>query len=269
MTSDTVHLSLDDLEGLGAINGVDVTLTDTGAGRPVLLLHGGGGPATVLPWADRLAASRPARVITPIHPGFDGTTRPDALTGVPHLASLYIALLEHLDLTGVTVVGNSIGGWITAEMATLAASSRVSGFVIVDGVGLEVPGHPVAVGLSPAELAQHAYYDPARFGIDPTALPPGRRAQMAANAQVLALYAGATMTDPTLADRLAAVSTPTAVIWGEADRIAGPEYGKALAHAIPGAQFEVLPKTGHLPQIETPDLLIDRVWTFITQRSRS
>ena len=56
-----------------------LTLTQRGEGRPVLLLHGGGGPLTVNAFADRLAAERPALVITPTHPGFNGTPRPEAL----------------------------------------------------------------------------------------------------------------------------------------------------------------------------------------------
>jgi pimeloyl-ACP methyl ester carboxylesterase len=52
------------------------------------------------------------------------------------------------------------------------------------------------------------------------------------------------------------------VVWGEADRIADPDCGRAYASAIPGAEYAVLTGTGHLPQIETPQQLIDTVWTF-------
>ena len=70
------------------------------------------------------------------------------------------------------------------------------------------------------------------------------------------------MTDPGLADRLGTISAPVLVIWGEADRIADPDYGYAFAKAIPGAEYKLLRKTGHVPQIETPDKLIDTIWTF-------
>ena len=55
---------------------------------------------------------------------------------------------------------------------------------------------------------------------------------------------------------------PTLVLWGEADRIAQPAYGRAFADAIPGAQFRVLASAGHLPQIETPEQLLEQVWSF-------
>jgi pimeloyl-ACP methyl ester carboxylesterase len=154
-------------------------------------------------------------------------------------------------------------------MATIG-SSRVSSYVIVDAVGLEVPGHPVVdfFSLTPAEIAQHRYYDPERYGIDPSTLPPEARQAMADNRATLALYGGRAMTDPGLAPRLATITTPTLVIWGEADRIADPDYGRAYANAIPGAQYELMTKTGHMPQIETPQQLIDVVRAFGETGSR-
>jgi len=247
-----------------------VTFTDRGQGRPFLLLHGGGGPQTVAAFADLLAAERSARVITPTHPGFAGTPRPEALRSVADLATLYHSLLAELDLSDVIVVGNSIGGWIAAEMA-LQNSSRVSGFVLVDAVGIEVPGHPIAdfFSLTPRQLAELSYDDPDRFGIDPTKLPPEALAAMAGNRASIAVYAGTAMLDPSLRERLAGVTTPTLVVWGESDRIADPAYGRAFADAIPGAQFLLLPNTGHLPQIESPGPLLDAVWTFAGTAGRT
>lgn len=242
---------------------VELTATARGEGRPVLLLHGGGGPMTVEPWAERLAGAVPARVLTPVHPGFDATPRPAALDSVAKLAATYVALLDAMELSDVTVVGNSIGGWITAEMM-LADSSRISGFVLVDAVGIEVPGHPVADfwSLTPSELAERSYFDPATYGIDPAALPPRVRAAMAGNRAAMEVYAGRAMTDPTLAGRLGGATSPALVVWGEADRIGDPEFGRAYAAAIPGATFTLLPGTGHLPQIETPDALLEVVREF-------
>ncbi|MGH7041834.1 MAG: alpha/beta fold hydrolase [Acetobacteraceae bacterium] len=248
------------VEGIGD---VDVTVSERGEGHPVLLLHGGGGPLTVTGWADKLAEARHARVLTPVHPGFNGTPRPGALDSVPALARLYVALLDRLELADVTVVGNSIGGWIAAEMAILG-SGRVSSYVLVDAVGIEVPGHPVAdfFSLTPAEVAQRSYHDPDTFGVDPATLPPQVREALAGNRDALAVYGGTAMTDPSLAARLAAVAAPVLVAWGEADRIGDPDFGRAYAGAIPQARFELLTRTGHMPQIETPDELIETVWAF-------
>jgi pimeloyl-ACP methyl ester carboxylesterase len=246
---------------------VPLSFSDQGSGQAYLLLHGGGGPLTVDPFAARLAASDGgARVLTPIHPGFNGTPRPEALHDVPGLAQLYVQLLETAGVQDVIVVGNSIGGWLTAEMA-LIGSPRVSGYVIVDGVGIAVADHPMVDfgSLTPAEVAQHSYYDPERFGIDPSKLPPQALAAMQANRATLAVYAGAAMSDPTLRPRLAAVTAPALVLWGEADRIADPDYGRAFAAAIPGARYELLHACGHLPQIEAPEALLEAITRFAGQ----
>ncbi|PRY28075.1 alpha/beta fold hydrolase [Pseudosporangium ferrugineum] len=241
---------------------MDVTFTESGRGRPFLLLHGGGGPQTVIGFADRLAAEHPARVITPTHPGFGGTDRPAELTTIAGLAELYVALLDRLDLREVAVVGNSIGGWIAAEMALLD-TARIASVTLVDAVGIEVPGHPVVdfFALTFPEIAQRSYYEPARFLIDPGAMTPQQQAVLAGNREALAVYAGKTsMMDPTLAPRLSGVTVPVRVIWGDHDRIADPDYGRAYAEAIPGAEFVLLPETGHLPQLESPERLIPLVW---------
>jgi len=246
---------------------VDLTVDDLGAGRPFLLLHGGAGPASVLPFAASFAEQRPARVLVPTHPGFNGTARPDDVADVPALAELYVALLDRLDLHDVTVVGNSIGGWIAAEIALLA-SPRVSGLVVMNGVGLAVPGHPVAdfFALSMDELTELSYHDPARFRLDPATVSDRQKAIMGTNRQAIALYGGSTMTDPTLADRLGQVTVPSLVLWGQCDRIVDPDYGKAYAAAIPGARYEPLERTGHLPQIESPALALAAIWNFADRR---
>jgi len=134
----------------------------------------------------------------------------------------------------------------------------------VDAVGIEVEGHPVTdiFPLSMDELARLSYHDPAAFRIDPDTMTQAQRAGMAANRAALAVYGGPRMADPALRGRLATISVPVLVAWGESDQIVDPGYGRAFAAAIPGARFELLPGTGHLPQLETPQLLMRAVWDF-------
>jgi pimeloyl-ACP methyl ester carboxylesterase len=242
---------------------VDVTVSERGAGRPFLLLHGGAGPLSVIPFADRLATTEHARVLTPSHPGFGGSNRPDELDSTGKLAATYLELLDELDLVDVTVVGNSVGGWIAAELALLH-SPRISGVVLVDAVGIEVPDHPVVdfFSLSLDQVAELSYHDPASFRIDPSTMPPAAQASMAGNRAALAVYGGTSMVDPSLAGRLSGVDLPTLVLWGDSDRIVDPDYGRAFAAAIPGAQFQLLPNTGHVPQIETPEQLLRAIGDF-------
>ncbi len=251
MTSTTRTMQL---EGVGP---VDLTVDERGEGQPFLLLHGGGGPDTVASFGQLLAETKPVRVITPIHPGFGSTPRPPALSTVGGLAALYTELLDQLDLDGVTVIGNSVGGWIAAEIA-VRQSPRVSGTILIGAVGIEVPGHPVAdfFSLTTDQLFQLSFHHPDPFRIDPTALPPAAQAVAAGNRASLATYAGTPMSDPTLSGRLATVKMPTLVLWGDSDQIVDPDYGRAYAAAIPGARFQLLTDTGHMPQVETPDQLL-------------
>ena len=243
---------------------VPVTVTERGTGRPVLLLHGGAGPDSVAGFAELLAARFPVRVLTPVHPGFGGTQRPGSLGSVPDLAGVYARLLDQLGLTGVIVAGSSIGGWIAAEL-TLAAPSRVGALLLIDAVGIDSPAHPVAdfFALTPDEVAALSWAHPEGHSIDVASMTEAQRAIFAGNRATLLAYAGQAMGDPSLNSRLGAVTVPALVVWGEADRIVTPDYGKEYAAAIPGASFRVVPDAGHLPQLEAPEATLGAVGSLV------
>ena len=247
-----------DLAGIGP---AEVTVADYGSGQPFLLLHGGAGPQSVTGFAERFAAAHDVRVLAPTHPGFGGTPRPEPLRSIPGLAALYDALLHQLGLQDVTVIGNSIGGWVTAEIALLK-SPRVSGIVLIDAVGIEVPGHPVAdfFSLTMDEVFRRSFHNPGPFRVDPATLPPAAQAIAAGNRAAISVYAGTAMTDSALAGRLGSLEIPALVLWGDSDQIADADYGRAYAAAIPTARFQLLPDTGHSPQLETPGQVIDAIW---------
>jgi pimeloyl-ACP methyl ester carboxylesterase len=247
---------------VAGIGPVELTVEERGNGQPFLVLHGGAGPQSVTALAQLLAEKDHNLVLTPTHPGFGGTPRPAGLHSVAGLALLYGTLLDDLGLEDVTVIGNSVGGWIAAEMALLD-SPRISGIVLLDSVGIDVNGHPVAdvSGLSVPEIQAMSFHDPAPFRVDPATISDAQKAVMVTNGAALALYAGSSaMADPTLIGRLADITIPTLVLWGESDQIVEPAYGQAYAAAIHGARFEVLPATGHMPQMETPNLVLDAIW---------
>src|SRR6266566_2271175 len=105
-------------------DGLTVRIDERGSGRPILILHGGGGPQTVAGLAAGLSR---AHVLVPTHPGFAGEPRPEWFDSIDDLALAYLDLLERLDLHDVLVIGSSMGGWIASAMALRDTSRRLRG----------------------------------------------------------------------------------------------------------------------------------------------
>jgi pimeloyl-ACP methyl ester carboxylesterase len=248
------------LRGVGP---VPVSVEDVGEGPAFLLLHGGAGPQSVSAFAGLLAEVGPSRVLTPTHPGFNGTMRPDGLDSIAGLARLYAQLVADLDLDGVTVVGNSIGGWIAAEMAA-QNNTHVGAVALVGAAGVDLAEDPIAdfFALTPDEVVDLSYFEPDRHRIDFAAMPDAQKAMMAANRMMLATYAATAMADPTLLSRLSTVTVPTLVVWGVADRIIPLAHGRAYAAAIPNARLQLIEGAGHMPQLERPDELASLLAQF-------
>ncbi|TQJ57521.1 alpha/beta fold hydrolase [Streptomyces sp. NBC_00080] len=250
----------------------ELTLTESGptTGRPVLVLHGGGGPATIASIAEHFAAT--AHTVLPTHPGWNGTPRPDHFTHVADLAAAYLRLLRERHLSDVLVIGSSLGGWIAAELATADTQGLISGVVLMNSVGIEVEGEPIRdfFSLDARGVAEYAYHDSERFYVDPATVPAERLAVFQGNMAALRVFSGGpAMSDPTLRPRLAAVTTPTLVLWGESDRIATPAYGKEYAASFGNARFEVVPEAGHLPHLEQPARTFSLLDGFAAQTALS
>jgi pimeloyl-ACP methyl ester carboxylesterase len=228
-------------------------VSDQGKGRPFLVLHGGGGPESIAALAASLSSA--GRVIAPTHPGFAGTPRPEWCASIGDLVLLYLALLDRLELNDVVVIGNSIGGWIACEMA-LRASPRISSIVLLNAVGID-PGIAGWTMINPAKLtpqerAARAFFNPGKFATAPSG--SAAAAVAATDYAALKKYAGTPfMVDPSLRARLAAMSVPALVLWGETDLFVDIEYGRIYAKSIPEARFEAIPEAGHFPQIEQRD----------------
>ncbi|WP_405164293.1 alpha/beta hydrolase [Nocardia sp. NBC_01499] len=230
-----------------------LTIDESGSGPTILVLHGGGGPATVAGIAEHL--SRSAHVLTPTHPGWNGTPRPDRFDSITDLADAYLDLLRDRDLRDVLVIGSSIGGWIAAEMAVRDNERRIGSLVLIDAVGVSIENEPIRdfFALDARGVAEYSYHDPARFYQNPADLPAAQSAARQANMITLRHYAGDPyMHNPHLLPQLATVTIPALLLWGESDRIATVAYGAAYAAAFGNARFETIPAAGHLPQLEQP-----------------
>ena len=174
-----------------------LTMLETGAGRPVFLMHGGAGPTSMLGILDHLAAT--CRVLLPTRPGWDDTPRPDWFTGVDTLTETYLDLFDDLDLRDVLLIGHSFRGWLASELAVRDRGHRISQIVLMSAIGPEIPGHQVQVpggGMSPGDSG-------ARSGAEPSADPAAPRLGPPPSViKTLVAYGGPSLSDPKLLRRL-------------------------------------------------------------------
>jgi pimeloyl-ACP methyl ester carboxylesterase len=248
--------------------GLKVTISESGDaaaadGAGVLVLHGGAGAQSVAGLA--AALSEHAYVVTPIHPGFDGTPRVPWADSVADLADAYLDLLAELGLDDVMVIGNSVGGWIAAEMALRDIQGRIGSMVLLNAIGIRPDNGTQLVDvrtLSPAEISRLAFVNPA-FRPDPATMSEQQRATAAANQQALRVYAGEQFTfAPKLRWRLHRVTVPVLAAWGEEDGIAPLEFGRTYAASFPNGHFRPIANAGHFPHIEQPAAVLAAIGDF-------
>lgn len=249
--------------------GLTVTIQEFGEnteGTGVLVLHGGAGPRTVAGISSAL--SEHAYVVTPTHPGFDGTPRPERFDTVADLAIAYLDLLDTLDLKGVMVIGNSVGGWIAAEMALRDNHGRIGALTLLNAVGIHA--HMVENRvvdprtMAPSDISQLSFAK-AEFRPDFASFTVEQRAAAGANQKTLAVYGGDHFTyDPKLRARLHRVTVPVLVVWGEEDGIAPLKYGRGYADSFPNGHFAPIPDAAHFPQIEALGATLGAIGDFVS-----
>jgi pimeloyl-ACP methyl ester carboxylesterase len=246
------------------LHGVDLQVARKGSGPQLLILHGGGGPVSHLPFADELA--KRFEVIEPVHPGFAGTAIPEHFDNLQDLIFLYLDLFDALPLERATVMGFSMGGWTAAELAVMT-TARMSRLILVDAVGIKPGGREdrdiADVFASPApDLARRMWHDPAKAP-DLAKMSEAEVQMLAANRIALAMYTwDPYMHNPKLKHRLHRIEVPTLLLWGASDGIVTPKYGEAYRALIPGAKLAVIPEAGHAPHIEQPAAFVRHVMAF-------
>src|SRR5207302_785762 len=95
------------------------------------------------------------------HPGHGGSPDAPWIEHISDLAFHYFDLLDALGLDRVRLVGASFGGWIGAELATMA-SHRLQALVLIDPVGIKVDGwiYPFLFGMDVPEVVATVFHDP-------------------------------------------------------------------------------------------------------------
>ncbi len=246
------------------VAGVSLELASAGGGTPALVLHHDIGAPTRLPFYDALA--RHFTVQVPRHPGYDGSARPEWLRSVRDVAVVYERLLAGRDLAPVTLIGLGFGGWIAAEMATMAPRA-LRRLVLVGAMGIKPERGEIAdqALLSYIDYVRRGFADQTAFdrlfGTDP---PTAQLEQWDLNREMTFRIAWKPyMYNPTLPHLLSGLATPTLVVWGRDDRIVPLECGERYAKSLARARLEVLDGAGHFVEMEQPDELAKLVVDFV------
>ena len=104
--------------------------------RTVVVLHHETGTLDRLPFYDALAAHYD--VLVPHHPGYSRSERPTWMRSVRDIAVMHRGLLSGVKIKDAALVGLGFGGWIAAEMASMAPAD-LSHLVLVGAMGIKPP----------------------------------------------------------------------------------------------------------------------------------
>ena len=253
-----------------AVRGCNVAVMRGGAGRPLLILHGGGGAGGWLPFMADLAARHD--VIVPEHPGYGASDTPAWLDNVSDLANFYLDFLDQLDLADVDLVGFSIGGWVAAELA-VRNTQRIASLTLVAAAGIHVPGveQVDTFLLNDEQQVRVMFHDQNRAnGIVERLQQPGLEDVILKNRTTTAKLAWQPRGyDPHLAKWLHRIGVPTLLVWGDDDRVFPKDHAYAYQRAIPGSQVAIIPDCGHVPHVEQRQAFVTALEGFLVSRSRS
>lgn len=241
------------------------------AERTAILIHGGGpGAFGYSNYRRNIAALALNRRIVVIDlPGFgqsDPTKNPESHYG-PFSRAVF-AVMDHLGLSKVSLVGNSLGG-ATSIRCALDKPERIDRLALMGpgGVPPLLSPHP-SVGLKKVlafydgagptkeklrEILEHLVFDPSAVGDDvlDERLAAATKPEYLANppmrlSQKLAV-------DQLWREPLGELRHPTLILWGREDRITPLDAALFPLKMIPNAQLHVFPNCGHWVQWEKAD----------------
>lgn len=253
-------------------DGTRLRLTESGSpdGAPVLLVHGFGASAYQWRYLMPALAAAGRHVLAPDLPGHGFSEL--ALDAGQYTRAAYARrmwmLLDALGISRSPVIGHSMGGAIAAEMAW-QQPERIERLALLSPAGFgRVPARARVLYFVPDVLAPIARVFASRvaahvvlgdvYGPDGTWSPRDEEELLAPYAQrgiYRALLRVTKEFDFRLheVDALSRLPEGTLVVFGTHDRVVQPADVERRVQAVPGGRLVMLPRVGHLPQVEAAE----------------
>jgi pimeloyl-ACP methyl ester carboxylesterase len=246
------------------IAGIKMHLRRGGAGPPTLVVHRDIGALEGSSFDDELA--RAADVILPHHPGWGRSPRAEWMRSVRDLAVIYRGLLAELGIQQATLIGLGFGGWIAAEMATMAAGD-ISRLVLVAPMGIKPPEGDILdqAIISYIDYARAGFHEQKAFDRLYGAAPSTDQLEAwdIAREMCFRIAWKPYMYSQTLPHLLASVRVPVLIVWGDKDKVVPISTANRYLAALPSAKLEVIRDCGHCVDLEQPKRLAALVTPFI------
>ena len=240
-------------------------LARAGSGRPVVVLHHDTGSPDQLDFYDALADR--FDVLVPHHPGYGKSERPQWLRSVRDVAVIYQWLLSDLGIERASLIGLGFGGWIAAEMATMAPR-EFHRLVLVGAMGLKPPDGDILdqAILSYLDYARAGFHDQQAFARVYGDVTTDQLVEWDICREMSFRIAWKPyMYNQTLPHLLGGVTAPALVVWGDDDKVVPRSAGERYAALLPKARFEIVRSAGHCVEMEQPEALATLVRPFIEQ----
>jgi pimeloyl-ACP methyl ester carboxylesterase len=269
LISTAAHLAWPKLPPLRSIQvfGQTIKYYDHGQGEPLLLVHGLGAEADV--WAYCLEPlSQSHRVIAPDLLGFGRSGKPLINYRVATFVEVLDRFLQALALPRVSLVGNSMGGWIAATFA-IQFPERVNKLVLNDAIGVVAGSVEAAIDFRPSSLQnmrtilEYMFCDRslATDGLVEAAYE--FHLERNDGPTIASVLENIRLKLDRLDDQLSCIKAPTLLIWGDCDRISPLSVAENYQRLIAGAKLEVIPQCGHIPPLEKPQELVELIVGFL------
>jgi pimeloyl-ACP methyl ester carboxylesterase len=237
-----------------SVNGQQLYYETRGAGRPLVLLHGG--LMTIELNFGRLleplAASRQVIAVELQGHGHTAdTTRPMTIKA---LADDVVALLDHLGIAEADLFGFSLGGLVAYAVA-LGAPARVGKLIVASADPQRPPGRESAP-ISDDRMPTAAEFQAMRDAYDAVAPDPSHFDES------MAKTSAAVHEFPGWTDELRSLQAPTLLIFGDHDFSPLGDVA-ATFEVLPNAQLAVLPGTTHVGVTRRPGEVLALITAFL------